>query len=237
MEDLRERVEAVERALTEGESDLTALAEGAARAERVDALAADVEALQNDVTELRTATQALRGYVGNIRSVNESVEERADGALAVAESLEDRVEALEDAGPPSPNRDGGRGRDESDPTASERGGNTRRDRGAADGRCQACGRPDPDGRSETEMPENTGPDFGSHRDRLEARRSDHSQSRTSPRPFDRTDGPADPDSSLEARSDRNGAPRPPNRSPGSDNTDRWDDGDDASLLGSIRDRL
>lgn len=95
MDDLRDRVEAVERALTDGDGDLTALADGAATAERVDTLAADLEDLRDTVADLEAATQALRGYVGNVRSVNEAVERRADAAAAAVESLEDRVDALE----------------------------------------------------------------------------------------------------------------------------------------------
>lgn len=98
MEDLRERVEAVERALTDGNGELTALAEGAASAERVEELSSEVAALQEEVAELSAATQALRGYVGNVRSVNEAVEERADAAVAAADSLEERVERLESDG-------------------------------------------------------------------------------------------------------------------------------------------
>lgn len=91
MDDLRDRVEAVERAITDGDGDLTALAEGAASADRIDSLEGALEALQEDVAELEAATRALRGYVGNVRSVNESVEERADAAIAAVESIEDRL--------------------------------------------------------------------------------------------------------------------------------------------------
>lgn len=95
MDDLRERVEAVERALTEGEGDLSALAEGAATAERVQDLEATVADLREEVADLAAATQALRGYVGSVRSVNEDVESRADAAVAAVESLEERVDALQ----------------------------------------------------------------------------------------------------------------------------------------------
>jgi outer membrane murein-binding lipoprotein Lpp len=95
MDDLRDRVAALERALSDGQGDLTALAEGAATAERVTELETEVETLREEVDELAAATQALRGYVGNVRSVNESVEERADAAVAAVESLESRVDRLE----------------------------------------------------------------------------------------------------------------------------------------------
>lgn len=85
-ETFEDRLAAVERALTDGDHDCSALAEGAATAERVTALEADVEELADRVAELEAATQALRGYVGNVRSVNEEVEQRADTALAKAET-------------------------------------------------------------------------------------------------------------------------------------------------------
>lgn len=151
MDELRARVEAVERALTDGEGDLTALAEGAARADRVEALADDVEALQDDVAELEAATQALRGYVGNVRSVNESVEERADGALAAVESLENRVEALgapdDGSGPGRRHGRGSVGRPPPSGNGEELPGGGRAD--GEGGRCQTCGRPGPATRAAT----------------------------------------------------------------------------------------
>jgi polyhydroxyalkanoate synthesis regulator phasin len=95
MDDLRDRVAAIERAISDGEGDLSALAEGAATAERVDALQAELESLADEVDELAAATQALRGYVGSVRSVNQSVEERADAAMAAVDALEERLADLE----------------------------------------------------------------------------------------------------------------------------------------------
>lgn len=142
MDDLRERVEAVERALTDGDGELSALADGAAAAERVSALEDEVAALQDEVAELSTATQALRGYVGNVRSVNESVEDRADAAIASVESLADRVEALESTRTQSSSptdrtvtldasRDGPQPLGSTGPTGESTGQN----------HCRACGRP------------------------------------------------------------------------------------------------
>lgn len=88
---LERRIEALERAITDGEADLSALADDAAALERLEATEETVEELEETVGELEAATQALRGYVGNIRSVNQHVEQRADTALA-------KVEALETAG-------------------------------------------------------------------------------------------------------------------------------------------
>lgn len=136
MDDLRQRVEAVERALTDGDGDLTALAEGAAAADRVAALEDDLEELREEVAELSSATQALRGYVGNVRSVNEAVEDRADAAVAAVESLEERVEALESG---ALDVDGGSGpepgRSTSDAPMTEP---AERQDGE---RCGACGQP------------------------------------------------------------------------------------------------
>ena len=85
---LRERVEALERAVTDGEHDLSAVADEAAALDRLETLESDVADLADRIEELEAATQALRGYVGNVRSVNRDVERRADAALAKAEQLE-----------------------------------------------------------------------------------------------------------------------------------------------------
>lgn len=85
---LTERVEALERAVTDGDHDLSALADDAEALDRLDALEDRIEDIGERVDELEAATQALRGYVGNIRSVNQDVEQRADTALAKVESLE-----------------------------------------------------------------------------------------------------------------------------------------------------
>lgn len=147
MDDLRDRVEAVERALTDGEGDFSALAEGAAAAERVAALEDDVEDLREEVTEIAAATQALRGYVGNVRSVNESVEERADAALAAVESLENRLDErteTADANPTAGTPTGpatGSGLEarpgSAEPTRMGDGRSSSTHRGS----CRACGRP------------------------------------------------------------------------------------------------
>lgn len=94
MEDtLERRIEALERAITDGEHDLAALTEEADALDRLDALERTVDQLEETVTELEAATQALRGYVGNVRSVNRDVEQRADAALAKVEKLESAADA------------------------------------------------------------------------------------------------------------------------------------------------
>jgi len=87
-EALEKRIAALERAIADDEGERVALADGAATAERVEALEARLDDLTDRIAELEAATQALRGYVGNVRSVNREVEQRADAALAKAESLE-----------------------------------------------------------------------------------------------------------------------------------------------------
>lgn len=84
-ETIEERLAAVERALTDDDHDLAALAEAGDLAERVETLEIECEAYEDRIAELEAATQALRGYVGNIRAVNEDVRQRADRALELAE--------------------------------------------------------------------------------------------------------------------------------------------------------
>ena len=89
---LRERVDALERAVTDGDCDLTALTDEAEAIQRLDAVETQLDELEDRVAELEAATQALRGYVGNIRSVNRDVEQRADAALAKARELEESLD-------------------------------------------------------------------------------------------------------------------------------------------------
>lgn len=90
-EAIESRLAAVERALTDGETDVDGLSDAAELAARVDELESTVDRLDDRVAELEAATRALRGYVGGVRAVNESVERRADAALAAVESLEDAL--------------------------------------------------------------------------------------------------------------------------------------------------
>ncbi|UPV99351.1 hypothetical protein M0R88_12550 [Halorussus gelatinilyticus] len=85
---LDRRLRAVERALTDGDSDLTDLRDAAELTREVERLSARLDAIDERLDDLDAATQALRGYVGNVRALDRSVERRADAALAKAESLE-----------------------------------------------------------------------------------------------------------------------------------------------------
>ncbi|WP_424019756.1 DUF7310 family coiled-coil domain-containing protein [Halorientalis pallida] len=87
-DDVEARLEAVERALADGETDLAAVAEAAERERELDDLRARVEDLESQLTDLAASVQAVRGYVGNVRTVNRDVERRADTALAKVEELE-----------------------------------------------------------------------------------------------------------------------------------------------------
>lgn len=104
--DLSERLDAVERALTDGDADLAGIREATALAEDVERLEERIDDLEATVEELDAALEAVRGYAGNVRAVNRDVERRASAALAKAEALEaavdrDGVDALAaDAGRP-----------------------------------------------------------------------------------------------------------------------------------------
>jgi len=96
---LEQRVDALERALTDGRTaDVEGLPEAAESAERLDELAATVETIDDRVAELEASVQALRGFVGGVDAVDEAVERRANAAIARVERLEtelreERVEA------------------------------------------------------------------------------------------------------------------------------------------------
>jgi uncharacterized coiled-coil protein SlyX len=95
-EDLSERLDAVERSLTDGETTVESLSDAADAEKRLDALEARAADLDDRVTELEAATQALRGYVGGVRAVNRDVERRADAALAGVESLAETLDESPD---------------------------------------------------------------------------------------------------------------------------------------------
>jgi septal ring factor EnvC (AmiA/AmiB activator) len=81
------RLSALERAVSDGETDLHALPDAAAQEARLDELDARVRDVETRLDELDAAVQAVRGYVGAVRAVNREVERRADAALAAADRL------------------------------------------------------------------------------------------------------------------------------------------------------
>jgi hypothetical protein len=105
-ERLAERVEALERAVTDGH-DPGSLPDRAALASRIDETDERTADLEARVDELEAAVEALRGYVGSVRAVNREVERRADAALAAVEEGTDR-DALDDL---DLDLDAGRGED------------------------------------------------------------------------------------------------------------------------------
>lgn len=102
MTELESRLETLERAVTDGEHDLSELADEADALERLNEVEATCEQFERQLAELEAATQAVRGYVGSIRAVNSEVEQRADAALAAVESLEEQLEVTERNGETSP---------------------------------------------------------------------------------------------------------------------------------------
>lgn len=96
IERLERRLEAVERALTDGDTEVAALAAADDLAGRVDDLEARVETLSAEAAEREAAVRAVRGYVGQERAADREAERTAESALATAESLQERVRAVED---------------------------------------------------------------------------------------------------------------------------------------------
>ncbi len=196
-EGLAERVSALERAVTDGNHDLSALAGDAELADRLETLEAEVETLTDRVDELDAATRALRGYVGNVEAVNREVERQAEAALAAVESLESRDRRGRQSGP-SGLKTETESRDQLDGSEHPRangGGRTGSPDGSA---CPTCGRQ----RDDEESP--TAPSAGhgvaefreEGRDRTELGRS--AVGRESARPPDSVDAEA----SVERRGER-----------------------------------
>jgi hypothetical protein len=99
-DDVEARLEAVERALADGETDLAAVTEAAEYERTLDELRERVDELESQVTDLTASVQAVRGYVGNVRTVNRDVERRADAALAKVEELARQGTDRDDQHPP-----------------------------------------------------------------------------------------------------------------------------------------
>ncbi|WP_152040592.1 DUF7310 family coiled-coil domain-containing protein [Salinigranum salinum] len=90
-DDLTRRLEAVERAVTDGHTDLAGVADDAAVADRLAAVERRLDDVETRLDDLDATTQALRGYLGGVDGVTEDVERRADLALAKAEAIEAAV--------------------------------------------------------------------------------------------------------------------------------------------------
>jgi hypothetical protein len=90
-DDLIRRLEAVERAVTDGHTDLAGVASAADTAERLAAVEDRLDDVEARLDDLDATTQAVRGYLGGVDGVTEDVERRADLALAKAEAVEAAV--------------------------------------------------------------------------------------------------------------------------------------------------
>jgi len=172
-ENLADRLDAVERALTDGDADLTDVRERAALSGDVDRLETRVEELEAQVEELDAALEAVRGYAGNVRAVNREVERRASAALAKAEALETAVDGPVD--------------DTVVPNAE-----SSVDAGVSDGRraAVAAGADRPGSDSATPTGSGTRPTGASSNDRTQASTDDPPGARPG---TEQTTGPAGPD--------------------------------------------
>ena len=121
MDELEARIDALERAVTDGDHDLSELATEGETRERLAAVEREVGDLVDRVAELEAATQALRGYVGNVRAVNRETEQRAEAALAKAESVESAIVG-DRSGRDRPDSEGERSARSGDQTGVEENG-------------------------------------------------------------------------------------------------------------------
>jgi hypothetical protein len=90
--DLDARLDAVERALTDGDADLRELREAGAVTDDLQSLEERLDTVESRLDELEAGLEAVRGYAGNVRAVNREVERRASAALAKAETVEAAVD-------------------------------------------------------------------------------------------------------------------------------------------------
>ncbi|QLH82604.1 DUF7310 family coiled-coil domain-containing protein [Halosimplex pelagicum] len=91
--DLDARLDAVERALTDGDTDLRELRDRSGVVDDLQTLEERLDTVESRLDELEAGLEAVRGYAGNVRAVNREVERRASAALAKAETVEAAVES------------------------------------------------------------------------------------------------------------------------------------------------
>lgn len=89
------RLAAVERAVVDGDFELSELADVASMVATVEKLEGRLDDLERRVAEVEGATQSVGGYVSRIESVNGDVEQRANTAIATVDRLERRLDDLE----------------------------------------------------------------------------------------------------------------------------------------------
>lgn len=95
-DELRTRLKAVERAVTDDEADLTALADAATVDERLTAVEGRLDEVETRLADLDATTQAIRGYLSGVDGVAADVERQAALALAKAEAVEAHVFEADD---------------------------------------------------------------------------------------------------------------------------------------------
>ncbi|WP_135364436.1 DUF7310 family coiled-coil domain-containing protein [Halosimplex halophilum] len=139
--DLDARVDAVERALTDGDTDLSDLRDRSGVVDDLQSLEDRLDAVESRLDELEAGLQAVRGYAGNVRAVNREVERRASAALAKAETVEAAVDGDDPAAGRPPDQPRERSRERAD-------GSDRTDRVNADRAPTNPGRTDPAGPTE-----------------------------------------------------------------------------------------
>ncbi|ELY49428.1 DUF7310 family coiled-coil domain-containing protein [Natronorubrum sulfidifaciens] len=92
---LEQRLAAVERVITDGDTAIDELEELATVAADVDRLEERIETHERRIAALEGEVDALDGFAGNVESVNDAVERQADAAVAAVDRLEYRLNELE----------------------------------------------------------------------------------------------------------------------------------------------
>ncbi|MFC6756487.1 MULTISPECIES: DUF7310 family coiled-coil domain-containing protein [Haloarcula] len=95
IEQLEQRVEAVENAVTHGKTEFEDIKEVAELTAELESMAKKLEKMEQRLAAVEGATQSLEGYVGNVKSVNSETEKQADAAVAAVDRLESKIETFE----------------------------------------------------------------------------------------------------------------------------------------------
>ncbi|UWG47223.1 putative pilin/flagellin, contains class III signal peptide [Halanaeroarchaeum sp. HSR-CO] len=85
---LEKRLDAVERAVTDGEVPVADVEDAAGRTARIERVESRLDTMEAQVDDLEAAVAAIRGYVGELRHVNREVERTASAAVAAVDRLD-----------------------------------------------------------------------------------------------------------------------------------------------------
>jgi len=95
VDQVEQRLAAVERTVVDGDHDWDKLSDAAAVVGRLEDLESQIQDLEQRIAVLEGRSESFESYIGNVDTVNENVEQRADMAIASVDRLERQLVEIE----------------------------------------------------------------------------------------------------------------------------------------------